>query len=113
MPDTVSSSPLPYWWVSYCDTRKPKGQQFVGAVVVRALDVQEAFHAACKVEGVPTEGCLHECHCHHHIDVAFSKVHADQQHRVEGRVGQWWTREEVLALPHETMDEVAERTKDE
>ena len=104
--------PLPLWWVSYCDTSKPKGQHFLGAIVVRATDVTGAFHEASKVEGVPTEGCLHKCCCHHHIDVAFQEVYRDQEHRVDWRVGRWIPKDAVMDEPTETMDEVEARTSD-
>jgi hypothetical protein len=96
--------------VSYCDTSKPEGEHFVGAVIVRAADVQGAFHEASKIKGVPTEGCLHRCCCHHHIDVAFQEIYRDQEFRAVHRVGRWLPRDEVMTEPTETMDEVEKRT---
>jgi len=106
----IPPAPLPYWWVSYCDTSRPKGERFVGAVVVRAADVQGAFHEASRVEGVPTGGCRHRCGCHRHVDVAFQEVYRDQEHRVDHRVGRWIPKDEVMAESTETMGEVEERT---
>lgn len=101
----------PYWWISYCDATKPEGEQFLGAVIVRGVCMHDAADNAGKIEGVPTEGCPRGCCCHHHIELAFSEVYADQEWRVEDRANRWITREEVMAEPYETMGEVEERVR--
>lgn len=34
------------WWVSFADSHRPKGQQFLGCCIVHALDIAEAAQAA-------------------------------------------------------------------
>lgn len=61
-------NPPAQWWMSFCDPDKPKGQQFLGVVVVEAPGFMHAHQKAWslginpggeiqafQVEGVPTE----------------------------------------------------------
>lgn len=32
-----------WWWLSFCDTSKPKGQQFLGVVVIEGVDLRGAI----------------------------------------------------------------------
>ena len=38
-----------FFWLSFCDTERPVGQQFLGATVVTASDVEEAVRAAWRL----------------------------------------------------------------
>lgn len=38
------------FWLSFCDTERPKGQQFLGVVMVRAPTLLEAIKAAWALE---------------------------------------------------------------
>lgn len=99
---TPPTDPLPLWWVSFCDTSKPKGEQFVGVVVVRAADVTAAYLAARDVDGAPTRGCeiTNPAHCeaHRHIDVSMVESHRSQEFRIEHLQGRFVPRDEVLAM---------------
>ena len=35
-----------YWWLSFCDTRKPAGEQFIGGSVVKARGMAHALQAS-------------------------------------------------------------------
>lgn len=35
-----------WWWLTFCDRQAPKGRQFLGACVVRAVDIVGAAKAA-------------------------------------------------------------------
>lgn len=61
-------NPPVQWWMSFCDPEKPKGQQFLGVVVVEAPGFMHAHQKAWelgvnpggeiqafRVEGVPNE----------------------------------------------------------
>lgn len=61
-------NPPAQWWMSFCDPDKPKGQQFLGVVVVEALGFMHAQQKAwalginpggeiqaCQVDGVPVK----------------------------------------------------------
>lgn len=37
------------WWLSFCDTNLPKGSQFLGACIVRGVDIIGAANAAHKL----------------------------------------------------------------
>jgi hypothetical protein len=34
------------WWLSFCDTKKPAGEQFLGACIVNAHRLDEAIQVA-------------------------------------------------------------------
>lgn len=34
------------WWISFCDPHKPKGEQFLGLCIVRAVDEISAIKVA-------------------------------------------------------------------
>jgi hypothetical protein len=38
----VATEPEGWWWLSFCDTERPKGQQFLGACIVRGRGVAMA-----------------------------------------------------------------------
>jgi hypothetical protein len=38
-----------YWWLSFADARRPKGSQFLGAVLLQAYDVTGAIRAAWRL----------------------------------------------------------------
>lgn len=39
---------MPLWWLSFCDATRPKGEQFLGAAIVRAEDIAGAIRAAWR-----------------------------------------------------------------
>jgi hypothetical protein len=39
----TASEPTAGWWLSFCDTDRPAGQQFLGACLVRAGSLPEAI----------------------------------------------------------------------
>jgi hypothetical protein len=47
--------PLGWWWLSFCDSNKPEGQQFLGCAIVRARGfigaVEEARAKGCNPGG--------------------------------------------------------------
>lgn len=38
-----------WWWLSFADTKKPKGEQFLGVAIVRANGAAEAVRIAWKL----------------------------------------------------------------
>jgi hypothetical protein len=44
--DAETSQPERWWWLSFCDPERPRGQQFLGACVVRARGVATACRAS-------------------------------------------------------------------
>jgi hypothetical protein len=41
---------MSYWWMSFCDPEKPKGQKFLGALVIRADDHFEMMKRSWMLE---------------------------------------------------------------
>jgi len=56
------ANPEAWWWLSFCDSNLPKGEQFLGACIVRARGfisaIREAHKQGCnpggEVEGLET-----------------------------------------------------------
>ncbi len=64
-------SPMLWWWLSFCDTERPEGTQFLGAALVRARNAAtamlEAHAQGCNPGGsiamweIPDEVPVAEC----------------------------------------------------
>lgn len=37
---------MKFWWLSFADTQRPVGEQFIGGAIVRATHLMEAVQAA-------------------------------------------------------------------
>lgn len=45
------------WWLSFCDAKRPEGQQFLGAVIVPARGFREALAVSWILEINPGGEC--------------------------------------------------------
>jgi hypothetical protein len=44
--DQETTGPVGWYWLSFCDNKRPEGEQFLGAAMVRAHGVLTASHVA-------------------------------------------------------------------
>lgn len=40
---TEGEATTKFFWMSFCDSDKPKGSQFLGVILVRGVDIQDAM----------------------------------------------------------------------
>ena len=55
-PRTARERPV-WWWLSFADGEKPKGEQFLGVAVVKAINVTEAIREAWRLGINPGGEC--------------------------------------------------------
>ena len=65
-----AGAPLLSWWMSFCDTGKPRGQQFLGVAIIKAPGFAHAHQRACalginpggQIQAQPVEGVADDYH---------------------------------------------------
>lgn len=95
----------PYWWLSFVDTRKPRGEGFLGVVVTRSCCPNHAQAKAATFDGTPdwTCGPGKVCDGNHPIEVAYQIVDTEDEWRVEDVADRWISAEEVNQYNTEPM----------
>ena len=63
-----------YLWLSFCDTRKPEGEQFLGVIVTENGPIPETIARLCKM-GINPGGEIHGFEYEsEHVDPKFMNV---------------------------------------
>lgn len=68
------------WWLSFCDTRQPRGHQFLGALLIEAPTPGEAMRAAWALKLNPGG------------EVAFHEVTPERIAKLGRRLDKWRAR---------------------
>lgn len=85
---------LPYFWLSFADPDLPKGKQFLGVIVIKAIDFLDAIKEASG-KGINPGG-----------EVVGNEVVGDLAKIPEEYIGRLLTRDEAQALDAILMGKV-------